>query len=358
VKLVIKCQGAKTSFAILASWLEIALAALMPVVIGVSSRGTAELYCILRRRGLRLRSFLRGLSRRRRRDVRRGRNTTDTGHGNGLLRVNISASVDFLEPKNLRQSPLATRNRGPMRLTFSLSMYAALALIAHAQQPPPQPPLLSCGVHGAAEVLCGTRSPEDIEIAPDGKHLIVSEYVSFRGGTGGGFSLFDPASKAFSKIAITEEPLKDWGDPACPGPPGEKLAPHGISLLKRATGPSKGKVQLYVVNHGGRESIEMFEVKEAGGTVTLVWHGCVVSAKEFNDVAALADGGFFASHPTALRTQGTDLFSGQPWLCRKLDPREGRGRIAGHSSRLSQRRDRNSRWTYSLLQRVDGQGGP
>lgn len=199
-----------------------------------------------------------------------------------------------------------------MRPALPLAACAVLAFVAHAQQPPPQPPLLGCGVHGTSEVLCGTRSPEDIEIAPDGKHLIVSEYVSFRGGTGGGFSLFDPASKTFTKIAITEEPLKDWGDPACPGPPGDKLAPHGISLLKRTTGPSKGKIQLYVVNHGGRESIEMFEAKQTAGTLTLVWHGCVVSPKDFNDVAALADGGFFATHPTALRTQGMDLFSGQP----------------------------------------------
>jgi hypothetical protein len=56
----------------------------------------------------------------------------------------------------------------------------------------------------------------------------------------------------------------------------------------------------------------MFEVKPSSGAMTLVWHGCVVSAKDFNDVAALADGSFFATHPTAIQTQGANLFSGQP----------------------------------------------
>ena len=44
-------------------------------------------------------------------------------------------------------------------------------------------------------------------------------------------------------------------------------------------------MQLYVVNHGGRESIEMFELLRVGGTWELAWHGCVVSADPYNDVA-------------------------------------------------------------------------
>ena len=35
---------------------------------------------------------------------------------------------------------------------------------------------------------------------------------------------YDPAKKTFTKIAITNEPRKDWGDPACPGPPGDELS--------------------------------------------------------------------------------------------------------------------------------------
>ena len=49
---------------------------------------------------------------------------------------------------------------------------AALASAALAQQKGPvMPPPLGCGVHGDAEVICGTRSPEDLELTPDGEVL-------------------------------------------------------------------------------------------------------------------------------------------------------------------------------------------
>jgi hypothetical protein len=183
--------------------------------------------------------------------------------------------------------------------------------VAVAQQAgaPPQPPLADCGTHNGIDSLCGTRSPEDLELTPDRRFLIVSQFVNSRGGTEAGLVLFDLAKKTYEKIPITVEPRKDWGDPACPGPVGDGLVPHGISLLKR----SGGAIQLFVVNHGGRQSIEMFELHRAAGAWDLVWHGCVVAAKEYNDVAALPDGGFIATHPTALREPGdnSNIFGGQ-----------------------------------------------
>ncbi len=204
-----------------------------------------------------------------------------------------------------------------MRLTLPASILIALTGVAWAQRGPqaPQPALMECGTHGDVEILCGTRSPEDLEPTPDGKYLIVSQFVNGRGGGGGaGLVLFDLAKKTYSPIPITAEPRKDWSDAACPGPVGDKMVPHGISLGKR-TG---GVMQLYVVNHGGRQSIEMFELKQAGGNWTLVWHGCAVTMAEFNDVAVLPDGGFIATHPTSLMTPGgtqgnnADLMSGKP----------------------------------------------
>ena len=152
-----------------------------------------------------------------------------------------------------------------------------LAGIVCAQQPPAAgPPPVECGVHGDLEIICGTHSPEDLELTPDGKYLIVAQFVNGRGGTGAALALLDLAKKTYSNIAIKDEPKKDWGDPACPGPVNGMLIPHGISLLK---------TRLYVVNHGGRQSIEMYELKKAGGSWELAWHGCVVTKQEFNDVA-------------------------------------------------------------------------
>jgi hypothetical protein len=182
-------------------------------------------------------------------------------------------------------------------------LIVALALAGGlwAQQQP-APPLLGCGTtNEGVEILCGTRSPEDLEATPDGKYLIVSEFVN-----GGALELFDVAKKSYSKLPVRVEARKDWGDAACPGPVGEMLRPHGISLGKRAG----GALQVYVVNHGGRQSMEMYELKRAAAGWELVWHGCALTMQEFNDVAVLKDGGFIATHPTALTT--TDLFSGKP----------------------------------------------
>src|ERR1700751_1759983 len=104
-----------------------------------------------------------------------------------------------------------------MRFNRALSLFISLALAgaARPQQPPPPsgPPLATCGVHGDIEVLCGTHNPEDLELTPDGKYLIATQFVNEgrSGTTGAGMALFDIAKKTFSKMAITDEPDKSWG---------------------------------------------------------------------------------------------------------------------------------------------------
>src|SRR5215472_4016605 len=175
---------------------------------------------------------------------------------------------------------------------FILPTMAALGFAQQtsAQQPPALAPganLMSCGVHGEIEVICGTRQPEDLERTPDNKFLIATQYVNQGrgGGAGAGMALFDPAKKTFVRLPETAQPDKSWGDAACPGPIGDALVSHGESLAKRRD----GKWALYVVNHGGRESIEMYELKASGATWALVWRGCAVGAHDYNDVAILPD---------------------------------------------------------------------
>ncbi|MEI9811217.1 MAG: hypothetical protein WDO18_00455 [Acidobacteriota bacterium] len=65
----------------------------------------------------------------------------------------------------------------------------------------------------------------------------------------------------------------------------------------------------------------MFELKKMGGSWELAWHGCVVNTVDYNDVAALADGSFIATHPTGIpqppaqgkgKQGGGGAFGGQP----------------------------------------------
>ena len=84
-----------------------------------------------------------------------------------------------------------------------------------------------------------------------------------------------------------------YGD--CPGPMPENFWAHGISLR-----PGDDQVHtLFVVRHGGREAIEVFEVDGRGATPSVTWIGCVLPpaggpaapAHDFNSVIWLPDGG-------------------------------------------------------------------
>lgn len=71
------------------------------------------------------------------------------------------------------------------------------------------------------------------------------------------------------------------------------LEPHGIDVVLRPDGVP----ELYVVNHGSRQSIEVFEILLDGQRPTLRWIGGVMlpGSTIGNDVAALAGGGFVVS---------------------------------------------------------------
>lgn len=179
----------------------------------------------------------------------------------------------------------------PKLLTTLILLLTATSLPA---QRGPQPTLLTCGPHDDLQVLCGTQAPEDLEPTPDGDYLIVSQFAN-----GGSVALFDLDDQTFTPMTIVTEPDTAWGDAACPGPITEPMRAHGISLGTHGADPA-----LYVVNHAGRETIEMFGLRENGNTWELVWHGCVVGSSDYNDVAILPDGGFVATRPTALQEPG------------------------------------------------------
>lgn len=88
--------------------------------------------------------------------------------------------------------------------------------------------------------------------------------------------------------------------PDCPAPvAAQEFEPHGIALQRSVN----GETLLYVVNHGGRESIEIFAVEQHGaGTTTttpaLQWRGCIVTpgGRAANAVAVTDDGTVYMSN--------------------------------------------------------------
>ena len=165
--------------------------------------------------------------------------------------------------------------------TATLTALFALVLAACGSTPP----ITSCDPIGAATPLCGFQNPEDLALLPDGR-VLVSEYGD-AGAKPGRISLLDLASGAHESLYAGGGPAEPgpWGAPDCEGPPSTAFSPHGIHLSTRAS----GGLQLLVVQHGGRESVEMFEVLPANGSWQLAWRGCAVAPEGggLNDVVAL-----------------------------------------------------------------------
>ncbi len=145
---------------------------------------------------------------------------------------------------------------------------------------------------------CRFQNPEDLALLPDGETLVVSQFGGLEQAEPGSLALFNTRTSALSIAFPTRDAapgVPSWGDPACPGPPDESFSPHGIDL---ETGPD-GSLRLLVVNHGGRESVEFFEVLETANGYALDWRGCAPAADEddfFNDVVGLRDGGLLVTH--------------------------------------------------------------
>ena len=178
--------------------------------------------------------------------------------------------------------------------------YTALAALAAVVFPAKAPAAESRHLSEVA-----VPNPEDL-LAIDTNFVIVS---SMAGGerASGMLVLIDKRSGTSTTLypqagaSRTTRPV-----PGCGGPvPASAFKPHGIALRKG---------QLYVVNHGGRESVERFRL-HMGAKPRLTWIGCTILPQGAmgNAVAVARDGSFFVTNlGQALNgPPKTELFSGE-----------------------------------------------
>jgi hypothetical protein len=135
--------------------------------------------------------------------------------------------------------------------------------------------------------VCGVTNPEDLVLVP-GTAWIVSSGMA----DGAGFYLVDPS--AGSATVLPFETQHDAAFAGCPTPPSpQSLQTHGLSIRANGTGRAK----LYVVGHGAREAIEIFDVDATGARPRLTWRGCVPMPEGLaaNSVASFADGSIVAT---------------------------------------------------------------
>jgi hypothetical protein len=190
----------------------------------------------------------------------------------------------------------------------SLAMLVVVASLPLSAQPPPQPPPPPCtpGVN----VVCGQQAPEDLV-------ALGSQWVAAGAYSGTGGVALIRVSDRTSHTAYPSPSAVNRPDPntypACPEPPGQggaQFTTHGVYVE-----PGNGPVhKLFVVGHGARESIEVFEIDTAPATPVATWLGCVVAPDPLglNSVRGLPDGGFITTNflPRGTTPQATQRMLG------------------------------------------------
>jgi hypothetical protein len=167
---------------------------------------------------------------------------------------------------------------------------AFLAAAPLAAQPPPQPPPPPCTP--AVDVVCGQQGPEDVMAL--GADWIVASAISGSGGVA--------VVRISDRTPFTVYPAEQASDrhdtrvyPDCPGPPDtDSFTTHGVYVE-----PGGGPVyKLFVVGHGAREAIEVFELDASAAVPAATWLGCVVAPDPIglNSVRGLPDGGFITTN--------------------------------------------------------------
>ena len=244
---------------------------------------------------------------------------------------NLSALLPFLILMSACAPPTAD-NASSERLTEA-DERSALAEASGLYQPGVATELLDCRPSPDMTVHCGYQNPEDLVALPGGKFLIVSEMGEFLTDAPGRLSMLNLISGKREILKITWSSTESKrGDVACPAPDIEAFSPHGIDLVTLDDGP----LQLLVVNHGGRESIEFFEPKQSEGVWSLDWQGCALPPDDpfINDVAGLHDGGFLITHmwdkTTAFDEVARKLLAGEStgWVY-EWQPDEGFTKVPG-----------------------------
>jgi hypothetical protein len=180
-----------------------------------------------------------------------------------------------------------------VRTWLSLSIVALLsAQLLQAQAPASS----SCAPAAGLSFICGLQNPEDLVLVPGTRWLVISGMAP-----GAGLRAVDTGSRTVRALYApgTATARLDRARFAnCPGPLDAKQAVlHGLALRPAAP----GRYTVYATNHGGRESIEVFELTAGpGGTAgapSATWIGCVPlpSTLAANSVAAFSDGTLVAT---------------------------------------------------------------
>ena len=209
--------------------------------------------------------------------------------------------------------------RNDVALLAALSLLALPLLVRPATADPQ-----SCAPADHEHFICGVNNPEDLVQIRGTPWVAASGMVVGKTGRGHLY-LIDSRSKAVTSVEIgaTEPALDKKNYPDCPGPPADAVFnTHGLWYRPGTKGGT-----LYAVNHGGRESVEVFRVSTGQSSPHLTWIGCAVESDGhvyLDGVIGTPDGGVIA---TSLFDPSAKIDSAQ------LDTGTVKGRIIAWTSK-------------------------
>lgn len=176
------------------------------------------------------------------------------------------------------------------------------AALAAQPAPPPAPPC-----DPAEGYICGQRGPEDLITM--GSQWAVASALAGSGGIEM-IRLRDRTSHTVWPSPQAQEAHDAAAYPGCPGPPRGAFTTHGV-YVPPGEGP---RHRLFVVGHGARESIEIFDVDASGAVPVLTWTGCVIAPEPIglNSVRSLPDGGFLTTNFLPRGESMQTLVKGEP----------------------------------------------
>jgi hypothetical protein len=167
-----------------------------------------------------------------------------------------------------------------------------------------------CTPSAELRFICGAGRPEDLAQIQGSPWLIASGFSP-----GAGLKLVNVRSHTLRRwyAGLADQRAYDAAAyPLCPAPPDPALlTTRGLSLRHLRA----GRFRLYAVNHGGRESIEIFDIAlERTREPRLHWIGCLPMPPGLvaNAVATWSDGTVLVTVLTRPGTSIADFVRGYP----------------------------------------------
>jgi hypothetical protein len=222
-------------------------------------------------------------------------------------------------------------------MNFYLRTAAAIGLLAFAIWSSPAPAAEKvCAPVGDLHFICGPHHPEDLVQIPGTQWILVSGMGGASPGSPpgpGDLYLLNASDKhwhsiAQASLAVVNRNTKLYGD--CPAPDAAQFISHGLAIRAGRN----GRHTLYVINHGGRESVEVFAVDARGAQPRLSWTGCAVltASAWLNAVVPLPGEGFIVTStfdprdPQARAKMGSGQYAGAVY---EWQPGRGFAPLAG-----------------------------